>query len=156
MKQLWQNEEYRNKQQIYHDSHTKTISSELHQKMMQGYQNFLEKNGGHPSKGKPRTEEVKKKISDKMKGANNPMFGKTQSQERKDKIRQTKIQNGSFIKIRCLETNEIFESISDAARWCGLKSSSGFSDYFAGRKKSAGKHPITKQKLHWEKVLEEK
>lgn len=59
--------------------------------------------------------------------------------------------NPKSILIRCIETNEIFESFSAAAKWCGLKSTASFTDYFYGEQESAGKHPITKQKLHWEK-----
>lgn len=54
--------------------------------------------------------------------------------------------------IQCIETQEIFESITDAAKWCGINSLSSFGNYFAGRSKSCGRHPITKQRLHWKKI----
>lgn len=55
-------------------------------------------------------------------------------------------------KIRCIETNEIFESIQEAMNWCGLKSNSGIYTSCSGKGNSAGKHPITGEKLHWEYV----
>lgn len=54
--------------------------------------------------------------------------------------------------IQCVETGEIFDSISDAAKWCGINSLSSFGNFFAGRSKSCGRHPITKEKLHWKKL----
>lgn len=54
--------------------------------------------------------------------------------------------------VQCIETQEIFESITDAAKWCGINSLSSFGNYFAGRSKSCGRHPITKQRLHWKKL----
>ena len=57
------------------------------------------------------------------------------------------------IKVRCNETGEIFETISDAANWCGI-SVSGISIYLSGKsnRKSAGKHPDNGEKLTWSLV----
>lgn len=52
-------------------------------------------------------------------------------------------------KVQCIETNQIFNSLSDAAKWCGLKGPSNISVYLRGKSKSAGRHPITNEKLHW-------
>ena len=72
------------------------------------------------------------------------MYGKTTSDLQKQKAKEVNSK-----RIKCLETEEIFNSIKEAAEWCGLKSASGISDYLNGKKKSAGKHPLTKEKLHW-------
>lgn len=54
-------------------------------------------------------------------------------------------------KIRCLETNEIFNSLAEASRWCGLKNSSSITNQINGRTKSAGKYPEdNKISLYWE------
>ena len=37
----------------------------------------------------------------------------------------------------------------DAARWCGLKNASSIGHCCIGKQKTAGKHPITKEKLIW-------
>lgn len=54
-------------------------------------------------------------------------------------------------KVVCKETGDIFDSLSQAAVWAGLKETSGgnIGAQIAGKKKSAGKHPITKEPLHW-------
>jgi hypothetical protein len=49
----------------------------------------------------------------------------------------------------CLETLAKYDSLSDAARWCGLKSGSDIGDCCRLKRKSAGKHPETGEKLHW-------
>ena len=87
--------------------------------------------GSNPSLQKKRMELFRKNNPNFLIGENNP----------------------KSILIKCIETNEIFESFSAAAKWCGLKSTTSFTDYFNGEQESVGKHPITKQKLHWEKFL---
>ena len=54
-------------------------------------------------------------------------------------------------KVRCITTNEIFESQSAAARFYGIPQTN-ISKCLRGERKSAGKHPITKEKLLWELV----
>ena len=54
--------------------------------------------------------------------------------------------------IKCEQTQEIFKSINDAKRWCGLSlTSKSLNEYLyhPERRKSAGKHPITGEKLTW-------
>ena len=55
-------------------------------------------------------------------------------------------------KILCLNTGKIFLSIKDAANWCNLKSSSNISEVAKGKRKTAGKHPVTKEPLYWKYV----
>ena len=52
-------------------------------------------------------------------------------------------------KVVCLNTNEIFESLNEAIRWCGLSTTTSISDVCKGKSYSAGKHPNTLEKLHW-------
>ena len=54
-------------------------------------------------------------------------------------------------KVICLETGEIFNSLTEAAIWCGMNknSTSNITAQIQGKKPSAGKHPITKEPLHW-------
>jgi len=44
-----------------------------------------------PNKGVPSSSETKKKISDAMKGENNPFFGKHHSEEQRQKKREEKL-----------------------------------------------------------------
>lgn len=63
--------------------------------------------------------------------------------------------NKNHIKIKCLNTGEIFNSVKDACEWCGLSQwSRSMTEYLYNKKnrKSAGKHPITKEPLQWELV----
>lgn len=66
----------------------------------------------------------------------------------KEKQRQTIIENIGK-KVKCLETGQIFDTVRAAGQWCGLKNECGISRCCRGYLKSAGKHPETKQKLHW-------
>ena len=59
---------------------------------------------------------------------------------------------GNKRKVQCLETKTIFETVADASRWWNngkdsLKSH--IAQQIQGKRKSCGKHPITKEKLHW-------
>lgn len=56
--------------------------------------------------------------------------------------------------VRCINTGEIFHSISEAAAWAHIKSKSNIRECCngSGRYKTAGKHPITGEKLKWEYV----
>lgn len=58
-------------------------------------------------------------------------------------------------RIMCLNTGQIFNSVTDACRWCGLSEwSRSIKEYLNGQKnrKSAGKHPVTKEPLRWKLV----
>ena len=113
----------------------------------------------NPFYGKHHTEETKKKISDarkgKTQGENHPFYGKHHTQETLNKISQNRQSKGGK-KVKCLNTGEIFDTMMDAARWCGLKNSSSIGQICnkTGKQKTAGKHPITKEKLFWEFVEE--
>ena len=54
-------------------------------------------------------------------------------------------------KVKCITTGEIFDSIADAKRKYNVYSS-GISDCCKGKQKSAGKHPVTGEKLIWKYV----
>ncbi len=57
----------------------------------------------------------------------------------------------SSIRVRCKNTGNIFMSQNEGAKWCGLRSK-GLNPHLRGVTKSAGKHPITGEKLYWEYV----
>lgn len=48
-----------------------------------------------------------------------------------------------------IETGKIFNTIKEAAGWCGLKSVSGIGQCCKGLRKTSGQHPETKMPLHW-------
>lgn len=77
-------------------------------------------------------------------------YGFQWSREKKDKIDPVAPPNGKLI--QCIETGDIFLTSRQAAAFAGLKSHTGIVDHLKGRKKSAGKHPITGEKLHWKYI----
>ena len=156
MKEKWKDPDNRKKitikikaarQKHYEETGSKSFLTEEGRKAIsEARKKYIAKNGT-PTQGKGHTKETREKISKSMMGEKNPMYGKHHTEEWKKQISEK-----SSKKIKCIETGEIFSSYQEAAKWAGLKSSSGISDYFAGKKKSAGKHPVTNIKLHWEKI----
>lgn len=49
----------------------------------------------------------------------------------------------------CLNTSIIFNTLSEAAVWCNIKGGEQIGQCCNNKKKSAGKHPITGEKLRW-------
>ena len=86
------------------------------------------------------SEETKRKISSSLKGKytgeQNSMFGKTGTE------------NPSARKLLCVTTREVFNYMKKAAKKYGVDLSS-ISACCRGRVKSAGKHPVTGEKLVW-------
>jgi len=53
--------------------------------------------------------------------------------------------------VMCIETKEVFESCREAYKWLGYNiDGHSIQDNCNGITKSAGKHPVTKNKLHWQ------
>lgn len=107
---------------------------------------------GNPFYGKHHTEETKKLISEhrkgKASGKDHPFYGKKHSEEDLKKMSERRKGKGGK-SVQCIETGENFNCMMDAARWCGLKLSCSIGQCCMGKVKSAGKHPDTKQPLHW-------
>lgn len=77
-------------------------------------------------------------------------YGFQWSWEYKEKIPPVSMPHAKLV--QCIETNEIFVSTVEAAKAYNLKSHSNIVDCIYGKKKSAGKHKITGEKLHWKYV----
>ena len=114
------------------------------------------------NKGKKRSEDFKNKRKEYMPGKKHTLetckkikesnIGKHyHDQAIKDKISKanTGSNNGMAKKVICLNNNMIFDTLSEAKEWAGLKESSGICGCCNGRYKSAGKHPVTGEKLAW-------
>ena len=129
------------------------------------------------NKGKVCSEETKKKISkanlgksgwnkgcslskEHRQNISKSNKGKKFSQKHKENLSKShssleyieQLRKSLGKKVLCIETGMIFNSYSEAAEWCGLKTGSSIGDYLRGKQKSAGKHPITKEKLHWKNI----
>lgn len=112
---------------------------------------------GNPFYGKRHTVESRIKMSNskigKQKGKDHPFYGKHHSIETKNKISNGRISKGGK-KVKCINTGEIFNTMMDGARWCGLSNSSSIGQVCnkTGVQQTAGKHPETGEKLKWEFV----
>ena len=106
--------------------------------------------GGEGVLGKILSEETRKKLSEANKG-------KCLSEETKKKMSESKkgkyLSEGTkkklSIKVICLTTNKIFDSIKIAAKFYNIKSTANICKCCKGKRKSAGKDPITGEKLRW-------
>lgn len=94
-------------------------------------------------------------------GSKNPFYGKHHTEESKQKMREVNL--GRFKggkscrskKVICLNTGEIFNSIAEASEWVDKgKSRQNISTCCKKKMKSAGKHPETKEPLHWDYYIE--
>ena len=103
------------------------------------------KNLSEAMKGKPKSEEHKRKIGEALKG-------KLRSEEHRQHLSEAK--KGLFAggnnpmarSVICIETKQVFDTIKEAQEWLGK---GNIKSHLRGSKKSAGKHPITGEKLHW-------
>lgn len=105
-----------------------------------------------PVYGKPKSKETIQKLRDswdierkskqsaRISGKNNPMSGKTGDS------------NPASKKVMCVETGDVFDTMKEAAKWCGLKTHTNISNACNGKRKHAGLHPQTGEKLTWEYV----
>ena len=142
----------------------KKFSEESKQKMSLAKKERY-KGKGNPNYGKPWSEEVKQKIREgnlnkviseetreKMKIANkNKWLGRHHTEETKQKLSQIHSK-----KVKCLQTNQIFNSAKEAAEWAGIKSGpTAICNCCKGKTKTSGVHPITKERLSWQYVKED-
>lgn len=111
------------------------------------------------------TEEYRQKVLNSCEKARQKHFEETgsrcfmteDSRKRVSEARKEYMKNNKekySHKIKCLNTGEEFSSYVEAAKWAGMKSSSGFTTLFngSGRLKTLGKHPETGEKLEWERI----
>lgn len=82
------------------------------------------------------TEERKKRFSETRSGSNNPNYGRTG---------ESACNRVSVM----ASTGEVFATIADAARWCGLSSRGNISSCCRGIRQYAGHHPETNEQLSW-------
>lgn len=98
--------------------------------------------------GKKFSKEVRMKMSKSKKGKytgeKSYWYGKHISEDTKQKLSESK-----KIKVICITTKEKFDSMSTASEKYNIKLSN-LSACCRGKQKSAGKHPITGEKLIWQ------
>lgn len=149
----------------------KTMSDEAKAKMSKKTKERLQDKTKHPMYGTHRygennpfygrrhTEESKKKMHDAAVGLyigeNNPMYGKHHTEETRNKMSQNHAdfsneKHPRSMAVYCIELNEIFWGATSAKKKYGISYStiSACCRHKEGYI-SAGKHPETKEKLHW-------
>ena len=148
-------EETRKKMSIAHQGILGTPESKHKQSLKLSGENnpmFGRKGKLSPVYGKPKSDQTIQKLKEcwtderrenqsvRISGSNNPMSGRNGSK------------NPASKKVLCVETGDIFETLNDAAKWCGLKTHTNISNVCRGLRKYAGRHPITGEKLSWKYV----
>ena len=148
-------EETRRKMSISHKGILGTPESKAKQSLKLSGENnpmFGRKKELSPVYGKPKSDETLQKLKDcwtderksaqsvRVSGENNPMSGKTGSL------------NPAAKRVKCRQTGDIFETLKDAALWCGLKTHTNISNVCRNVRKYAGMHPVTGEKLSWEYI----
>lgn len=82
------------------------------------------------------TEERKKMVTTTRSGKNNPNYRKTGK-------------NACYTRAVMASTGECFYTVTDAAKWCGIKSKGCICTCANGRREYCGTHPVTGDKLSW-------
>lgn len=145
-------EEHR--QKIGQANRCREITYETRKKMSENHADVSGKN--NPNYGKHLSEETKQKIVANRNtpgGENHVNYGKTFSEETKAKMRanHADFSGPNHPKCRpvyCLELNREFWGAKEAELELGIDASY-ISACLSGKQKSAGKHPLTGEKLHW-------
>lgn len=113
----------------------------------------------HYNYGKKLSEETRRKIKSnhaRLSGENSYWYGKKLSEGHKAKLSANHADvkganNGHAKRVRCITTNKIFDTVTEAQLFYGLKSASNISRCCRGGGKSAGKLKDG-TKLEWEYV----
>ena len=131
------------------------ISDETKQKMSKNHADISGEN--NPMFGKHHSEETKRKIIENrntLSGKDHPNYGKHLSEETKQKISESHkgIHAGSkhprCRPVYCPELNQSFWGAAEVEEKYGIDRTYIYA-CLSGRQKSAGKHPITGELLHW-------
>lgn len=89
-------------------------------------------------------------------GELNGFYGKQHTAASIDIMKQKKYggNNPNAKPVQCITTGEIFPSCREASDWCGI-ARQNINRCASGGRPTAGKHPITKEKLEWRYVENE-
>ena len=86
-------------------------------------------------------------ITHAVNGISKTAYGFQWRKEKLEKIAPVSSPSGKLVE--CINTKQLFPSTVEAAKWAHIKSRSNITDSCLGKRKSAGKHPETGEKLHW-------
>lgn len=130
------------------------ITDETRKKMSENHADFSGEK--HPNYGKHLSEETKQKIRENrrvIKGEEHPNYGKTFSEETRSKLCENHADfSGSkhprCRAVYCPELDREFWGAKEVELEFGIRASD-ITSCLNGKQKSAGKHPLTGEKLHW-------
>lgn len=111
-------------------------------------------NGYNLRGGGGRIGDMTPEVREKFRGENNPMYGKHHSEETRKKLsdaRKDMYTNENHPRCKavyCIELNMVFWGAKEAEVTLGINRNN-ICNCCSGRIQSAGKHPVTKEKLHW-------
>lgn len=114
----------------------------------------------NPMYHRHHTKESRKIMSEKKigkyDGENNPHWGKHHTEETKQRLSQTRIggDNPRAKKVYCKELDMFFDTIKEAQDYVGIKSGILQCCCPKYKRETAGRHPQTKERLHWTFVNE--
>ena len=86
-------------------------------------------------------------ITHAVNGISKTAYGFQWRKEKLEKIAPVSSPSGRLVE--CINTKQLFPSTVEAAKWAHIKSRSNITDCCLGKRKSAGKHPETGEKLYW-------
>ncbi len=91
-----------------------------------------------------------------VKGTKNPFYGKHHSEESLKIMKEKKYggNNPMAKAVKCLNTQQIFPSCREASDWCKIPRQN-IQRCCRGIRPTAGKHPVTKEKLKWRYIEDE-
>lgn len=113
--------------------------------------------GGNGSTGRITSEETRQKIGNALKGKlagdKNPFFGQKHDEETRKRMSENHydcsgINSNNYFPVYCIELQELFWGCKDAQNKYGVHRNS-VGNCCMGKYTYAGKHPVTKEKLHW-------
>lgn len=150
---------------ILYSNLTANEASQKEQELIK-YYNTIENGYNCESGGltnRKHSQETIEKLRQLNLGKNNPNYGKTVSKETRLRLSQShkniphskewteKVAKAHRKRVLCITTGETFPSLKDAADKTGI-SMSGISQACNGIRMTAGKHPVTKEKLKWKYI----
>lgn len=132
----------------------------LVESIVQARETYTVSGENNPMYHKHHTEKAKKAMSEKRKGKHcgkdNPHWGKRHTEEMKRDLSLARKggKNPRARKVYCFELDMKFDCIKDALDYVGIKN--GIIQCCNGKynRLTAGRHPITGQRLHWTYVDE--
>lgn len=108
--------------------------------------------------GKKQSEESNQKRSAKLSKEKNPMYGRHHTEEAKKRVSEANKgkrcgkEHHAARRVMCINTQEVFDTATEAAKAYNLKSRSSITLCCKGDTQTAGTHPVTGERLSWKYI----